>query len=529
MTVLVMCFGAMMTFLQITTSAAALSAIQDDLLVGPATLVWVPSAYTLPVATFVLTAATLGTRFGRRRLFVAGVLVMMAGSLLLITGGSLTAVLAGQFVAGVGGALILPNSLAILGDAFPDPHRRTEVVTLWAASSGIGLAIGPVVAGALLEVTSWHAVFLPTALLGAITVFGARRWVPSPAGPGSHPAPGAAAARLDGPAAAARLDVPGAAAARLDVPGVVLGTVAVAAPVYGAIEGANAGYGSPRILAAFAVAALALAAFVVVEHRRANPMLDLRLFRSASFAGVLVVAAIAMFGFTGVAIIEALFFERAQGLSALDMGYRLLVLFGVYITSAGLAGRLVRHVGFKAPMAAGLVVAAAGCAGLTTQHADTGFAQAWAYFALLGAGCGLVVSPSTAAALVSVPPEQVGAASGVVNTIRQLGSVLGSALLGALLANRLLSALPAELEERGVPAAVRDRVVEGVAEGRSGQLPPAVRIAIGDAFVSGVDAVLVVTAVVFLLGAVIVLALIRNRPHRRQPERAALQGAGSSS
>ncbi|MEU4235900.1 MFS transporter [Actinoplanes sp. NPDC026619] len=495
MTVLVMCFGAMMTFLQITTSAAALSAIQDDLLVGPATLVWIPSSYTLPVATFVLTAATLGNRFGRRRLFVAGVVVMMAGSLLLIAGGSLAAAIAGQFVAGVGGALILPNSLAILGDAFPDPHRRTEVITLWAASSGIGLAIGPVVAGALLEITSWHAVFLPTAALGAVTVAGARLWVPESRGP----------------------------AARLDLPGVVLGTIAVAAPVYAAIEG-------DHLLAAVPVTILAVAGFIVVERRSPAPMLDLRLFRSASFAGVLVVAAIAMFGFTGVAIIEALFFERAQGLSALHMGYRLLVLFGVYIAAAGLAGPLVRHAGFKAPMAAGLVVAAGGCLGLMTQHAGTGFGSAWAYFAVLGAGCGLVVSPSTAAALAGVPAAQVGAASGIVNTIRQLGSVLGSALLGALLARRLLAELPGELAGRAVPAAVGDQVTAAVADGRSGggQLPPAVRMAIGDAFVSGVNAVLVVTAIVFLLGAVVVLTLVRNRPHEEHRAPAARPDARSS-
>lgn len=486
-TVVVMCFGAMMSFLQITTSATALSAMQDDLGVGPATLVWIPSAYTLPLAALVLTASTLGNRYGRRRLFVAGALVMIAGSGVLILGGSLGTAVTGELLAGVGGAFILPNSLAILGDAFTDPHRRTEVITMWAASSGIGLAIGPVVAGVLLDHASWHAVFLPTVVLGLATVIGAGVWVPESRG----------------------------AAGRLDLPGAALGTLALAAPVYAVIEGANAGATSPRVLIAAAVTVLAAVAFVVVEVRSPAPMLELGLFRSRSFVAVLAVAAVALFGFTGIAIVQALFFQRVQGLSALHMGYRLLVLFGSYIVVAALAGRLVRRLGFKAPMAGGLALAGLACLALLTQHPATAFASVWPYFALFGGGCGLVVSPSTAAALVSVAPDRVGAASGIVNTARQLGSVLGSALLGALLAERLTATLPDRLARHDVPPPLRELVTTAVAEGRTGDqaLPAGVRAAIGEAFVSGVDATLVVTAAVFIAGAVIVVAFVRNRPH----------------
>jgi MFS family permease len=212
LTLLAMCLGAMMTFLQITASASALSQIQRDLQVSPGNLVWIPSAYTLLVASLLLSAGTMGNLYGRKRLFGLGAAVMIAGSLTVVFAGDTGLVITGQLVSGLGGALILSNSMAILGATFPDPHRRTEVVTAWAASSGIGVAIGPLIAGVLLEHFSWHAVFLSTVVAGVVTLVVAARWVRESRQPGG----------------------------RLDT-GLILGTLGIAALVFALIQGGHDG------------------------------------------------------------------------------------------------------------------------------------------------------------------------------------------------------------------------------------------------------------------------------------------------
>ncbi|KOG71230.1 MULTISPECIES: MFS transporter [Streptomyces] len=484
-TLTAMCLGAMTTFLLITASVSALSAIQDDLHVSPTALVWIPSAYTLLVACLVMSAGTVGNLYGRKRAFLTGAAIMIIGSLTVYTATSVTGVIAGQLVSGVGGALILPNSLAILGAAFPDPHRRTEVVTAWAASSGIGLAVGPLIAGGLLGHFHWHTVFLSTAVLAVVTMAVAA-FVAESRSPGG----------------------------KLDVPGQVLAVLGIAALVYALIEGGQDGYTSPRILTAWFVAVAALTGFVLVERAGRTPMLDMTLFRSRSFSAVMFIAAVSLFGFTGVAILSVLFYERVQRLSALDVGWRLLAFFGVYVVVAYAAGRLIRRTGFKLPLTLGFLVGAAAAAGFLTVGPDTPYSQVWWLYVLFGAACGMVAAPSTAAALVSVSHERAGMASGAVNAFRQIGSVTGSSLLGALLANRLQAQLPARLDAHHVPRAAWPAVEHAVATGSAhGGTPPSVTAAVGDAFTSGVHAGMAVVAVVFLCAALASALLVHNRPH----------------
>ncbi|MET7876070.1 MFS transporter [Micromonospora sp. DT68] len=478
----------MITFLQITATVSALTTIQRDLRVDATTLIWIPSAYTLVVASVVLSAATLGNRYGRRRMFNAGVIAMIAGGAVVVSSPTVTWVIVGQLVAGLGGALILPNSLAILGATFTDPHRRTEVITAWSAASGIGLAVGPLIAGALLRHHSWHSVYVSTIVLGLVTLVVAAIGVAE-----SQPSAG-----------------------RLDVPGLLLGTVAIAAAVYAMIRGGRDGYTSLVVTLAWAASAAALIAFVLVELRTSAPMLDVRLFRSKSFSAVMVVAAVSLFGFTGVAILLVLFQERAQALSPLDTGWRMLALFGVYAVVAFGAGRLIRRTGFKAPLTAGLVLGALASFGLATQGPTTPFDQRWPLLALFGAACALVVAPATAAALASVAPAQAGMASGAVNAARQVGSVLGSSLLGTLLTTTMLSDLPERLAAHQVDAPTRVAVQAAAATGATdGQpLPDPVRAALAEALTSGVQAGLWINGVVFLVTAVLALTLVRNRPHQ---------------
>ncbi|WP_338017631.1 MFS transporter [Streptomyces adustus] len=485
-TLVAMCLGAMTTFLLITASVSALSAIQDDLHVSPTGLVWIPSAYTLLVASLVLSAGTIGNLYGRKRAFVTGAAVLIIGSLVVYTADSVGGVIAGQLVSGLGGALVLPNSLAILGAAFPDPHRRTEAITVWVASSGIGLAVGPLIAGTLLDHFHWNTVFLSTAVLAVVTMVAAV-FVAESRGPKG----------------------------KLDIPGQVLAVLGIAALVYALIEGGHDGYTSSRILTAWVVAAAALTGFVLVERAARTPMLDITLFRSTSFSAVMFVAAVSLFGFTGLAILSVLFYERVQHLSALDVGWRLLPFFGCYVIVSYATGRIIRRTGFKLPLTLGFLVGAAATAGLTTLDPTTPYARVWWLFALFGAASGMVAAPSTAAALVSVSHERAGMASGAVNAFRQIGSVTGTSLLGALLASRLQSGLPSRLDAHHVPRAAWPAVEHAVSTGSSGHraAPPSVTAAVGDAFTSGVHAGVIVIAAVFLCAALASALLIHNRPH----------------
>ncbi|MER5534841.1 MFS transporter [Streptomyces mirabilis] len=488
LTLVAMCLGVMMTFLLITATISALSAIQDDLHVSPSALIWIPSAYTLVVASLVLSAGTLGNLFGRKRMFCVGVVIMIGGGLLAATAETTTVVIAAQLVSGLGGALILPNSLAILGATFTDPHRRTEVITVWAASSGIGLAIGPLLAGVLLDHSDWHAVFVSNPVLGVITLLVAVPFATESLARGE----------------------------RLDMAGALLGTVTIAALVYALIQGGQDGYTAPPVLAAWLVAVFGAVAFVVVELRVAAPMLDVRLFTSRSFSAVMVIAAVSLFGFTGVAVLTVMFYNNVQHLNALDTSWRMLPLFGVYVVTAFLTGRVIRRTGFKAPLTLGLLLGALAVLGLATVGQDTPYSRVWPLFVLFGAASGLVIAPSTAAALVSVAPERAGMASGAVNTARQVGSVMGTALLGSLFTARVSADLPHQLAAHGVPVAARGPIEAAVASGSTGTRAPAGagRAAIEDAFTSGVHTGLAVVVEVFFAAAVLALTAVHNRPHQ---------------
>lgn len=417
------CLGVTMTFVNVTATFAALGAIQAGLHTSTTTLVWVASAYTLAVAGLVLSAGTLGDLAGRRTVFLAGVVVLGAGSLVAFAAASPAILITGEAVMGVGAAMVLPTSLTIVSRSFPDPRRRTEAISIWAGVAGIGLAAGPLIAGVLLNHFSWHAVFLVNAGIAAADL------IITPFLVGNSRQPGR----------------------RLDLPGLLIGTLSVVALTYAVIQGGHTGYLSGPILAAFAVFLVTLAIFVVAELRSGDPMLDLTLFRSASFSTVMTVATIANAAFGGIALIMVLYFERVQHASALDTGWRLLPTLAVYVAVSAVAGRLVRRAGFRTLLGAGLVIAAAGALALLASPPGTSYARVWPGMVLFGLGEGLVLAPATAAAVASVAYEQAGMASAAVNMFRQVGIVLGTSVLGTVLATRFAAQLPGRLAAAGVP------------------------------------------------------------------------------
>lgn len=279
---LVVCLGVMMAFVDVTSTISALGDIQSDLHVTASTLVWITSAYSLAVVSFVMSAGTFGDLIGRRRVFSLGATVFLAGSVLAVFADSAGMLITAQAIAGLGGAAVLPTSLAIVSATFTDPHERTSAIGIWAACSGVGLAIGPILAGALLEHFSWHAVYIANIVIAATALLLAPVFVAESKQPTRKP----------------------------DLAGLVLGTVMTASATYAIIQGGATGYTKAPILTMYAVFAVSLFLFVRVELRNPDPMLDLRLFRSASFSAVMGVAAISVFGLVGVALLSVLYMER---------------------------------------------------------------------------------------------------------------------------------------------------------------------------------------------------------------------------
>lgn len=488
--VLAMCLGMAMSFVEVTAAIATLRPIQQEYTVAPADLSWVSSLYALVVAALVLSGGALGDRWGRRTVFLAGVGALVIGGLLVATAGGYGQVLAGRAVSGLGGALILPTSLAILAVSFTQPAVRARMIAVWVSASGLGLALGPLLGAALTRAVDWHAAYLINLPLAAVTVIVTMLAVPDTRIPGR----------------------------RLDLPGQVLAAAGLAALVYGISVGGRESYTDPVVAATLALAVLCLTGFVRVERRGAAPMFDLTLLRRARPAVALLVAGIGLFGFVGVSYLQILYLQRVDGLDPLPAAVRLLALTGSFLVATVAVGALAGRIAPVRLLLAGLLTAGAGTLTLLVQEPGSPFWGAACALSLTGLGCGLVVAPSTAAAMAVVPPQQAPATSAAVTVFRQLGSVLGTAVLGAVLARSFAAELPAALHDAGVPTSIASAVSAAVAAGQPGGGTAEVGVAVQSAFASGVHSGLAVAASTFLVGAALVTAVLL-RPAR--PARAA--------
>jgi MFS family permease len=398
-----------LSFLTITATVTALSSIAADLGLSPVELVWTSSAYALALAAFVLSAGALGDRLGRRTVFQIGTAVLGAGAVVTASAGSPAVLLTGEVVMGAGAALIVPNSLAVVAGAFTDPRRRASAVGVWAACSGIGLAVGPIAAGLLLSAWSWHAVFLVDVVVAVLVLVAAPFLVPNTRVPGRG----------------------------IDVPGTALATLAVAALVVGVVEGGRSGFGAPVPVLGFVVAALAVAGFVLVERVVARPVVHLGAFASRRSVGALLVSGVALFTFTGVALLATLQMQRGQGLSPLASGVRALSLMAAYVVVSSLAAAAVRRSGVRTVLTVGLTGTAAGTVVLHQAGLHSPYSATALGFVLVGGGLGLLIAPTTALVVGSVPPERAGMAGATVTTVRQIGAALGGSVLGTVVTNRL--------------------------------------------------------------------------------------------
>ncbi|MEU0401819.1 MFS transporter [Streptomyces sp. NPDC006197] len=405
----VTCLGQFMVLLDNTVVGAALPDMQHRLHTRLTGLQWIVDAYVLLVAMLLLSGGVFADRFGRKRVYLTGVAVFTAASVLCSLAPSLGWLVVGRVLQGVGAAALSPASLALLTAAHPVPQERLRAIGLWAGFSGIGLAAGPVAGGVLTDAFGWPAIFLVNLPIGVVLLLAGLRCLEETRNP-SAPA--------------------------IDVPGTVLSVLGVGVLTYGLIEGGARGWTSPVILGALTAAVVLLAAFVAVEARRPAPMLPLRLFRQRLFTVSNTAMVVVGFALMGSSFFFSQFFVYVQGSSILRAGLQTLPMSLAMVIVSPYAGRLAARYGFRVVVTVGLALAGLGLLALGTVHADTGYGNVWWRLGVVGIGFALTMSPLTGAAVQAVGPQEGGLASGISSTTRQIGAVLGVAVLGSVVRTR---------------------------------------------------------------------------------------------
>lgn len=413
-----------------SVTAVALPALGRDLEATAAQQQWVVDAFVIVFASLLVAGGVLGDRRGRRTTFLAGLTLFALGSLWCALAPDIATLLAGRVVQGIGPALLLPASLALVTALFPEPGERARAIGVWATGSGIGLAAGPTVGGILVEVLGWRAVFgvnVPLAVvLVAIGAAGLPRVRPVPS---PH---------------------------RFDVEGALLLTVGIAALCFTIIEGRGLGWTSAPILGSAAVTVATLGAFLSWERSRAEPLVDPVLLRRPVFAAANLAGAVVFFALIGATVYFSVFFQQVQGRSALETGLCMLPLGLAVMVCAPLSGRFTGGRGPRLPMLVGLATAAVATVGMLRLDAGIGYEAVWWNVALLGMGAGIALPPMTVTALGSVELARTGMASAVHNASRQIGQTVGVAVLGAIIAAR--AGADADGGRRLVGAAAEDWV-----------------------------------------------------------------------
>ncbi|MFJ4186475.1 MFS transporter [Kitasatospora sp. NPDC089509] len=488
---LTLCVAMFMAMLDNVVVNVALPRIGQDLDAGVSGLQWVAEGYSLVYAALVLTGGALGDRHGRTRMFVLGLGLFTVGSAVAALAGTIEVLVGGRTVQGVGAALLTPGSLTLLSHVFTEERERARAIGLWSGVSALGLSIGPVIGGPMVEHLGWSSVFWINVPIGVAGVVLAAKVLP-----GIPPR-----------------------ARRIDVGGFVLSAAGLGLLVYALIEGPTRGWSDPVVVGCGAAALVLLVVFLVLELRLAEPMLELRLFRDGALSAGLLSGFMVSFGMFGAMFFLPLLMQGVLGWSPSGAAYAGLPMTAMLVVAGPLSGRLAARYGPRLPMVTGLVLCAVGLGGLSLYGDHAHYPEyLWTLFTL-GFGMGLTFTPVSIAVLQRVAPAQTGMASATINTLRELGGVLGIAVLGALLTNRMTDRLTAALHGLGVPAEAVGSIggaPTGAAHGgggATGTLPAPVQHAVDGAFVDGIHLALRCGSAVLAVTAVLVAVLLgRARP-----------------
>jgi EmrB/QacA subfamily drug resistance transporter len=487
LTLVAMCAGQGMILLDNTIVNVALPSIQAGLGVTPGNLEWVVNAYVLALATLILVGGTLGDRYGRKRVYLAGLVVFTAFSAGCALAPDDQALIACRALQGAGGALMAPLTLAILVEAYPE-ERRTAAIGVWAAAAGIGFGAGPIVGGLLIGAFDWSAVFWVNVPLGIAALVLTLRVVRESRNPRAR---------------------------RLDPVGAVLIGGAVFLFTYALIETNEHAWVSAYTIALLASAAVLLAGFLAWEARVRDPMVELRLFRSRPFVTGSVVYGVSYLALAGMFFFMTLYFQNVKDWSALETGLAWIPLNAPFLAVTPFAGRIVARFGSARTSGFGVALAAVGTLGLATIGVDSSYWRASACYVLLGLGYGLLVPAVSSAAMGAVPSAHSGVGSGILNASRQVGAAVGLAALGSI----SVAAVSRAWDDRvaALPADVR-REAEALVQRVAGAEDEAVGRALGqqaveparEAFMSGLHAGLWVAGVAMLAAAALAFVGLRT-------------------
>ncbi|WP_433052936.1 MFS transporter [Dactylosporangium sp. CS-033363] len=455
----------------------ALPTLATDLNAGSDDLQWIVNAYVLVFAGLLLPMGALGDRYGRKRLLMLGLGLFAASSLVAVFAQDAAQVIAARALMGVGGAILTPLTMAVLPVLFDD-HGRGRAISLLTMGMGIGLPLGPIIGGYLLEHFWWGSIFVINVPVALIALVAVAFLVPE-----------------------SRATTP----KRVDLWGAALSTSGLILLVYGVIEAPTRGWTNPGVLTALTAGAALLAVFVLVERRSESPMIDLRLFRKPRFAWGTAAGTLASFALFGVLFILPQYLQAVRGNDALGVGLRLLPLIAGLFVGAPLGERIARFTATRLPVAAGLFIGAAGLALGARTEVGSGYGMVATWLAIAGLGIGLAITPAMDAVLGSLPRDEAGSGTAITMTFRQVAGALGVALLGSL----------TNAVYRGqVPDAAKRSVSAGVANA-------ATAVAARTAFVEAMTAVLLVCAAIAVAGAILTALLLPNARKARGGEQSA--------
>jgi EmrB/QacA subfamily drug resistance transporter len=506
-TLVVLSVSLLVISLDNTILNVALPTIERDLDASASDLQWIVDSYTLVFAGLLLTMGALGDRFGRRLALVSGLAVFGAGSLWSALAPSADALIAARALMGVGGALIMPTTLSILTNVFP-AGERGKAIGIWAAVAGLGVAIGPVAGGWLLEHFDWSAVFTVNLPIVVGSIAAAAFLVPSSKDPDK---------------------------AHIDPLGAILSTAGLGALVWAIIEAPHSGWSDGTVLVAFGAAAVMLVGFVAWELRSRAPMLDVRLFRVRRFSGASLAIALAFLSLFGTIFFLTMYLQNVMDLTALEAGIRVTPVAGGLVLAGPASAKLAERAGTRLVVAVGLTVVAAALMVLAGLEVDSRYGTVAAALVLLGFGMGATMAPATESIMSSLPLANAGVGSAMNDTVRMVGGTLGVAILGSLLS----SGYGADMDEavQGLPepaaAAAGDSIggASAVAERLGGDAGAQLAATAETAFTSAMGSALTVAAAVALAGALVALLVLpaRGRERAEKPAVAATPAAEAAS
>ena len=490
----VMCCSLLVISVDNTILNVALPTLARELSASSSQLQWFVDAYVLAFAGLLLTAGSIGDRYGRKLWLLIGLVIFSVGSLGAALSDSSERLIAARALMGIGGAFIMPSTLSIITNVFPE-RERGRAIGIWTGAFGLGIAIGPLAGGWLLEYFSWGSVFLVnlpivvTAIVATLLIV--RESKDSQALP-------------------------------LDPVGAVLSVVGISALLYGIIEVPSYGWGDGGIIVAFSAAAIFLIAFGIWEMRVKHPMLDISLFRNPRFSGASGAITLVSFALFGTIFSLTQYLQLVQGYATLDAGLRILPVALGLIIGSGLSTRFAERIGLKYTVAGGLAIVACGLTVMSLLKTDSGYELVATALIVMGLGMGTAMAPATNSIMGSLPLDKAGVGSATNDTTRQIGGALGVAILGSVLSSVYhdkMSSVGAGLPQQAVDA-LRDSISKatGVAARVGGPTGQSILVTAREAFVQAMNQTVLVAAGVALAGALVALLILPVRVYKTEPK-----------